>query len=113
MRPDWDNYFIEIAKADNVIGEEINIATQTEISILNLTKNLIEIINPKSVVVTEDDRIRPEKSEVERLLGDNTKIKALTRWTPRVTLEQGLRETVEWFSKTENLNRYKSKIYNI
>lgn len=105
--------FIKIAKSDNVIGEEINIATQTEISILNLTKKLIEMINPKAAVVMEDDRIRPQKSEVERLLGDNTKIKALTGWAPGVALGQGLRETVEWFSKAENLRLYKSTIYNI
>jgi NAD dependent epimerase/dehydratase len=105
--------FIKIAKSDNVIGEEINIATQAEISILNLAMKLIEMINPKAAVVTEDDRIRPQKSEVERLLGDNTKIKTLTGWAPGVTLEQGLRETVEWFSKADNLKLYKSKIYNM
>lgn len=105
--------FVEIAKSDNVIGEEINIATQTEISIADLAKKLIEIISPGATISKESQRTRPEKSEVERLLGDNTKIKSLTKWAPNVTLEQGLRETVGWFSMKENLKLYKSAIYNM
>jgi NAD dependent epimerase/dehydratase len=105
--------FVEIAKSDNGIGEEINIATQTEISIANLAGKLIEIISPGAAILKENQRLRPEKGEVERLLGDNTKIKSLTKWAPAVTLEQGLKETVEWFSKEENLKLYKSAIYNM
>lgn len=104
---------VEIAKSDNVIGEEINISTQTEISIFDLAMKLIEMINPRATILRENHRIRPEKSEVERLLGDNTKIKALTKWIPLVTLEQGLKETVGWFSLKENMRLYKSAIYNM
>lgn len=105
--------FIEIAKSDNVIGEEINIATQTEISISDIAGKLIEMINPGAAILKENHRVRPGKSEVERLLGDNTKIKSLTKWAPTMTLEQGLRETVGWFSLKENLRLYKSAIYNM
>jgi len=104
---------VEIAKSDNVIGEEINIATQTEISIADIAGKLIKMINPGAALLEENQRFRPEKSEVERLLGGNTKIKALTKWAPSVTLEQGLRETVGWFSLKENLKLYKSAIYNM
>jgi len=105
--------FVEIAKSDNVAGEELNIATRTEISIAGLAGKLIEIINPEAKILREDQRIRPRKSEVERLLGDNTKIKAITKWSHGVTLEQGLKETVKWFSVKENLKIYKSAIYNL
>lgn len=103
--------FIEIAKADNTIGEEINIATQNEISIGQLAEELIRQINPNAIIVTEEERLRPEKSEVNRLLGSNEKIKQFTNWRPKYTLETGLAETIEWFK--ENLDKYKSDIYNI
>lgn len=103
--------FIEIAKADNTIGEEINIATQKEISIGQIAEELIRQINPNAKIITEEQRLRPEKSEVNRLLGSNEKIKKLTNWEPKYTLETGLAETIEWFK--DNLDSYKSDIYNI
>lgn len=105
--------FIEIAKSDKTIGEEINIATQSEISIGDLANKLIQIIAPDAVIVSDDQRMRPEKSEVERLFGSNQKIMQLTNWTQKVDFEEGLRRTAEWFSKPENLRQYKSNIYNI
>ncbi len=105
--------FIEIAKSDNTIGEEINIATQQEISIGELADELIKQINPKATIVTEESRVRPEKSEVGRLLGSNEKIMSLTNWEPAYTLKSGLKETILWFSKSENLQQYKSDIYNL
>ena len=74
---------------------------------------MIRQINPKARIVTDEQRLRPEKSEVERLLGSNEKIRRLTAWEPRHTLEQGIAKTVDWFSKPENLARYKADIYNI
>ncbi len=105
--------FIAIAKADKVLGEEINIATQKETSMGELAQKLISIINPDAKVVSEAERVRPEKSEVERLLGCNDKIKALTTWRPKYSLDQGLKTTIEWFKDPENLKKYKPDNYNI
>lgn len=105
--------FIAIAKCDAAIGQEINIATQDEISVGQLAKEMIDQINPKAKIVTDDQRLRPEKSEVERLLGANGKIKQLTGWCPRYDLSKGIQETVEWFKKPENLTKYKAEIYNL
>ncbi|MCA6363775.1 MAG: SDR family NAD(P)-dependent oxidoreductase [Bacteroidetes bacterium] len=105
--------FVAIAKSDTVLGKEINIATQNEISIGHLAENLIRIINPSATVVTDEIRLRPEKSEVERLLGSNQEILRLTDWSPRYSLEQGLSETIEWFRQPQNISRYKTDIYNV
>ena len=105
--------FISIAEADNTAGEEINIATQDEISIGDLAGKLIQAINPSASIVTDLQRVRPEKSEVERLLGSNEKIKELTNWEPEWNLDQGLESTIQWFQEPENLRAYKSDIYNI
>jgi len=103
--------FIEIAKSDKTIGEEINIATQQEISIGQLAEELIRQINPNARIVCDEERLRPEKSEVNRLLGSNEKIKKLTDWRPRYTFSEGLAETIDFFKY--NLDKYKSDIYNI
>ena len=108
---DTANGFIEIAKSDKTIGEEINIATQQEISIGELAKELIRQINPNARIICDEQRLRPEKSEVNRLLGSNEKIKKLTNWKPNYTFEQGIAETVEFFKG--NLDKYKTDIYNI
>lgn len=103
--------FIEIAKSKNTIGEEINIATQQEISIGELAQEMISQINSNAKIICEEERLRPEKSEVNRLLGSNEKIKRLTNWKPKYTLDQGLAETIEWVKN--NLDKYKIDIYNI
>ena len=108
---DTANGFYEIARSDRTIGEEINIATQQEISIGDLANELIRQINPNAKIVCETQRTRPEKSEVNRLLGSNEKIKRLTDWTPQYTFEQGLAETIEWIR--HNMNAYKTDIYNV
>ena len=103
--------FLEIYKSDKTIGEEINIATQQEISIGELAQELIKQINPNAKIVCDEQRVRPEKSEVERLLGSNEKIKSLTNWKPEYTFEEGIKETIEFLK--ENLNKYKAEIYNV
>lgn len=108
---DTANGFIEIAKSDKTIGEEINIATQQEISIGQLADELIRQINQNAKIVCDEQRLRPEKSEVNRLLGSNEKIKRLTSWKPNYSFEQGLAETIEFFK--HNLDKYKTDIYNI
>ena len=110
---DTVNGFIKIAQSQKTIGEEINIATQHEISIGKLAEELIKQINPSAEIVCDEQRIRPEKSEVNRLLGSNEKIKKLTDWEVKYTFEKGIKETVEWFRNKENLNRYKTYLYNI
>lgn len=103
--------FIAIANSDKTIGEEINIATQHEISIGELAEELIRQINPKAKIICEEQRLRPEKSEVERLLGSNAKIKALTDWQPQFTFAQGLAETIAFLRA--NADKYKADIYNV
>lgn len=103
--------FIEIYRSDKTVGEEINIATQNEISIVELAEELIRQINPQAKIVCDEERLRPEKSEVNRLLGSNEKIKMLTDWEPRFTFEEGLAQTIDFFR--DNLEKYKVDIYNI
>lgn len=108
---DTVNGFIEISNSDKTIGEEINIATQREISIGQLAYELVRQINPKATIECDEQRLRPEKSEVNRLLGSNEKIMSLTNWRPEYTFEQGLAETIEFFRY--NLDKYKTDIYNL
>lgn len=108
---DTVNGFIEIAKSSRTIGEEINIATQQEISIGQLAEELIRQINPRARILCDEQRLRPEKSEVNRLLGSNQKIMSLTNWKSNYTLEEGLSETIEFLK--QNLDKYKTDTYNI
>lgn len=103
--------FISIYESECTIGEEINIATQKEISIGQLAKELIRQINPEAEIICDEERLRPEKSEVNRLLGCNEKILRLTDWRPKYSLEEGLKYTIEFLK--ENLDRYKTEIYNL
>ena len=103
--------FISIYESDKTIGEEINIASQKEISIGELAEKLIDQINPKARIICDDIRKRPEKSEVNRLLGSNEKILCLTDWKQKYSLEDGLKNTVEFLKN--NLEHYKIDLYNI
>ena len=105
--------FEAIARHDATIGEEVNIATQSEITIGDLAQKLIDQIHPSARIVTEEQRLRPDKSEVRRLFGSNQKIQRLTDWRPEYSLDQGLAETVAWFREPKNLSQYKHDIYNI
>lgn len=108
---DTANGFVSILESDKTIGEEINIATQNEISMGDVAKTIINIINPKAKIICDEQRIRPEKSEVNRLLGSNEKIKKLTNWETKYSFEEGIKETIEWFNKSYIL--YKTNIYNL
>ncbi len=103
--------FMAIADCNEAMGEEINIATEREISIGQLAQELINQINPKARIVCDEERLRPEKSEVERLLGSAGKIKKLTNWCPATTFEEGLAETVAWLRTHQN--EYKADVYNL
>ena len=97
--------FMAIADCDAAIGRELNIATGVEHSIGDLANELIAQINPKAKIVCEEERLRPEKSEVNRLLGDATQLRQLTGWSPRYTFEEGLAETIAFIR--DNLGSYK------
>lgn len=108
---DTANGFISIYESNQTVGEEINIATQKEISIGQLAEELIRQINPEARIVCEEQRLRPGKSEVNRLLGCNRKITELTDWRPRYTFAQGLEETIAFLR--DHLGQYKTDIYNV
>ena len=103
--------FLSIYESVKTIGEEINIATQTEISIQDLAKEIIHQIRPSATIISDEQRIRPKDSEVNRLLGSNKKIMELTDWKPQYTFEQGIEETISFIR--ENIGAYKTDIYNI
>jgi NAD dependent epimerase/dehydratase len=103
--------FIKIGQNDNTIGQVINIGSGFEISIGKLADKIAKIMGKEITVQIEEQRLRPEKSEVNRLLADNTKADQLVNWKPDYTLDQGLAITVEWIK--ENLDKYKAQIYNL
>lgn len=103
--------FIKIFESSETVGEEINIASMQEISIGELADKIISQINPNAKIVCDEKRLRPGKSEVNRLFGDNAKIKKLTNWKSQYSLDKGLRETIAWMQ--EHCDSYKSDIYNV
>lgn len=105
--------FVEIARSEKLIGHDCNIATQSEISVGDLAAELISQINPDAKIITDGQRLRPEKSEVFRLYGSNKKIREFTNWEPKYNLKTGLAETIAWFRNKENLFQYKANIYNL
>lgn len=114
---DTVNGFIRVAESDNSIGEVINIGSNYEISIRETAELIAEAIETKIEIETDDIRLRPEKSEVERLWAENKKAKELIGWEPlyggREGFKKGIQETAEWFSNPENLKGYKADVYNI
>ena len=105
--------FIEIAKSSELIGEDCNIATNSEISMQKMADTLVELINPNAKIIQDAQRIRPAKSEVFRLFGDNAKILKYTNWKQEHSLKEGLQKTIDWFSDKNNLKQYKPGIYNV
>lgn len=105
--------FLKIAQCENLIGQDCNIATGHEIGIGDLAQTLVDLINPAAMIVTDEQRVRPSKSEVFRLCGSNERLFKATGWLPRYSLEEGLAETIEWFKRPDNLNGYKTDIYNV
>lgn len=104
--------FIALATAPGIEGREINIASGREVTMEETLHTIARLMGADIKWVTDPERIRPSKSEVRRLLGDNKLITSLTDWRPRVSLEEGLSKTIDWFVKPENLARYKIDIYN-
>ena len=105
--------FLEICKSDHTIGEVVNIASNSEISIGAIAELLIHKIDSSARIVVDQHRLRPENSEVNRLFGDNAKILRLTHWKPQYTFEQGIEETIQWFDNQAILKHYKPYLYNM
>lgn len=103
--------FYEIFRSKKLFGEVTNISMGEEISVGDLCKLIFDLIGKKCEIETDEKRIRPDLSEVERLLGNNEKIKRETDWKPDYDLRKGLLETIEWIK--ENLNYFKTDIYNV
>ena len=104
--------FIAIARCNDAAGEEINIATQREVSMETTLKTISRLMDADVRWVVDPERLRPSGSEVFRLLGSNKKIKELTGWEPEVSLEEGLKRTISWICSDNNLKNYKPNIYN-
>ena len=107
------NGLIALAECDEAIGREVNIGSGTEISIDKLANLIIDIMGVDARVVSDEHRVRPENSEVERLVCDSEILRQLTGWKPEITINEGLVKTIEWFEDENNLQKYKSEIYNI
>ena len=105
--------FLELAECDAAIGQEINIASNFEVSMRDTFELIARLMNADVEFIEDKERFRPEKSEVFRLWGDNSKIKQLTGFEPEYSLEDGLKETIEWFTDPNNLSRYKADRYNV
>lgn len=109
--------FIAAMNAEKAVGEVINVGSSFEISVGDTAKAIADVMGAEINIITEDQRLRPEKSEVERLFADNKKAKELMGWQPEFGgldgFKRGLKQTVEWFNDPKNLSNYKSNIYNL
>jgi NAD dependent epimerase/dehydratase len=105
--------FILLAECPESLGETVNIGSNFEISIAETLELIKELMNSDVSFISDQQRIRPESSEVNRLWCDNSKIKLLTGFEPKISLKEGLKKTIDWVSKPENLKKYKTDIYNV
>jgi NAD dependent epimerase/dehydratase len=105
--------FLELARCDKAIGEVVNIGSNFEISVGDTLDIIKEIMGSNVEFLTDEERLRPEKSEVFRLWCDNTNINSLTGFKPKFSIRDGLLATIDWFTKADNLSRYKANIYNV
>ena len=114
---DTVNGFIAMAESDKVLGEEVNLGSNYEISIGDSVNLIAEVMGAEVGIQTDDQRLRPEKSEVERLWADNSKALELLDWAPQYANLEGFRralaETIDWFTEPANLQQYKHGTYNI
>lgn len=104
--------FVALAQAPGIEGRNINIASGTEVSMAETLNLISELMGVDVDYVVDPERLRPSKSEVRRLCGDNSLITRLTDWRPQVSLREGLQRTIDWFTEPSNLARYKVGIYN-
>lgn len=105
--------FLALARCEQAVGEVVNIGSNAEISIGDTLTLIRELMCSQVEWVVDQQRFRPEKSEVNRLWCDNTKIRELTGYEPMFSLKEGLQKTIQWFTNPEHLSKYKSNIYNV
>ncbi|OYO31204.1 NAD-dependent 4,6-dehydratase LegB [Janthinobacterium sp. PC23-8] len=105
--------FLELARSEKVIGETVNIGSNFEISVGDTLNLIRELMGSDVEFITDEQRLRPEKSEVFRLWCDNAKIRSLTGFEPEYNIRDGLKATIEWFLRPENLAKYKTDLYNV
>jgi NAD dependent epimerase/dehydratase len=105
--------FLELLRCDKSIGETVNIGSNFEISVGDTLNLIRELMNSDVEFLVDEQRLRPEKSEVLRLWCDNGKIQELTGFEPTYDIRTGLKTTIDWFTQAENLTKYKSNIYNV
>ena len=114
---DTVNGFVKALESDSIFGEVINLGSDFEISIGNTVQAIADIMETEIEVITDQQRLRPEKSEVDRLWADNSKAKRLLGWQPKYAgldgFKQGLQETATWFLSSSNLAQYKTELYNV
>jgi NAD dependent epimerase/dehydratase len=110
---DTVNGFTSIANSNQLTGDEVNIASESEISIGDAALIIINKINPEAKIISDSNRLRPKQSEVERLFGSAAKLKSHVSWKPAFSFEEGIDQTIEWFRDKNNILRYKADIYNI
>ncbi len=103
--------FLAVAGSDEAVGRVINVGTGREIAIGDLAAKIIEIVGRDVKVVTDEERVRPPRSEVQQLVADSTKAESLLGWKPAISLEDGLKRTVDWIG--EHLDMYKTVVYNV
>ena len=105
--------FLALARCDRAVGETVNIGSNTEISVGDTLHLIRELMGSDVEFISENQRLRPGRSEVFRLWCDNSKIRDLTGFEPRVAIREGLTATIEWLTRPENLARYKADLYNV
>ena len=105
--------FLELSECDQAAGETVNVGSNYEISIIDTLNLIKELMHSDVRFITDEQRIRPEGSEVFRLWCDNSKIRALTGFEPQYSIREGLEKTILWFSQPDNLSKYKANIYNV
>lgn len=105
--------FIALANCDEAVGQAVNLCSGVGISIGELAQRIVEVMGKNVTIIEDPKRIRPASSEVERLIGSNEKMTRLTGWRGEYDLKRGLLECVEWYSRPENLGKFKSNMYNV
>lgn len=105
--------FVDLARCEKAVGDTVNIGSNFEISVGDTLNLIRELMNSDVEFIHDEQRVRPEKSEVFRLWCDNSRIRELTGFEPKYGIREGLAETIAWFTKPENLAKYKSDIYNV
>ena len=105
--------FIDIYKSDSLFGETTNIGMNSEISIGDLTDLITNLMGMPITIESSEERVRPENSEVERLICDNSKLLKYTNWKPKYSLKEGISEVIEWMKDPGNLSKYKEGRYNV